>query len=284
MHRINKLVYGLFVSIGIALILAAYIMYGAFRSRLPGDLALNLGVVALATTMIHLLWQYAGGDPIESHLVELKSLTRFTAHASEIGLVDVRAQGSEVSTAEWLALVRSSRYAIDLSSHTLSQFLDEPALWGALVERLNRGVKVRLLLNSPRNPALKASGSQPPSYSESRKKLMQNAWEIFEVARAELPEAERANLTVGRLTEEAFFISIRRFDDKMYVGQYLYTDNMRNNPVLIIKGSDTLLFSKYLSEFEGQLSRALSPPPSVAALNRTPRGSAKSGPVAGAGK
>lgn len=284
MYRLNKLVYGLFISIGIALLLAAYILYGLFASRLPGDVAMSLGVVALATTMINLLWRYSGGEPIEAHLIELKSLAGFSALASKLGLSDIRAQATDVSTAEWLALVRSSRNAIDISSHTMSQFLDEPDLWRALVERLSKGVKVRLLLNSPRNPSLKASGSSPVGYLESRRKLMQNAWETFEAARVKLPAMERVNLTVGRLAEESLFVSIRRFDDKMYVAQYLYTDNMRNNPVLVIDGPDTPLFLKYLSEFEGQLSRALPTPPPVSTLNRTPQGSAKPRPGAGAAK
>jgi hypothetical protein len=284
MYRIKSLVYGLFVSIGVVLLLAAYILDELFTSRIPGDVAMNLGVVTLATTMLNLLWRYSGGEPIETHLVELKSLARLSAVASKLGLSDVRAQATDVSTSEWLALIQSSRTAVDISSHTLSQFLDEPYLWRALVERLSKGVKIRLLLNSPRNPALKASGSSPAAYLESRRKLMKNAWETFEAARANLPEAQRANLTVGRLTDESLFVSIRRFDDKMYVGQYLYTDNMRNNPVLVIEGSDTPLFLKYLNEFEGQLRRALTTPPPGLTLSPTPKGSVKSRPGAGAGE
>jgi hypothetical protein len=276
MYRTNKLVYGLFVSVGIALLLAAYVLDNMFRSRLPGDVAMNLSVVTLSITMVSLLWRYAGGEPIEAQLAEIRSLAQFRVRAAELGVTDIVGQATDVSTSEWLEMIRGSRNAIDISSHTMSQFLDQPHLWQAVVECLKRGVQVRLLLNSAENPALVASGSGSAGHLLSRKQLSQNAWETFSTSRASLSAAEQANLTVGRLAEETLFVSIRRFDDKMYVAQYLYTDNMRNNLVLIIEGAGKPLFSKYLNEFEGQLTRALSAAPQTLEVSSDAQPSDKS--------
>jgi hypothetical protein len=260
MYHVNRLVYGLFATIGIALLLSSFVLNDLVDSSVPANVATSLGVVTLSTTLLNLLWRYSGGEPLEKHLLDIKSLASSSIRTSQIGLVEVYPEATEVSTAQWLTLIRSSRTSIDISSHTMSQFLDQPHLWQALVEALNRGVKIRLLLNSQDNPALAASGSSPLGYLESRRQLMQNAWETFEAASASLPPAVQANLIVGRLTNESMFVSVRRFDDTMYVAQYLYTDKMRNNPVLVVRGTSSPLFMKYLSEFEGQLGRTQSAP------------------------
>jgi len=248
MRRSNRLLYGFFISLGAALLLCSYILNSKFP--LFADVIKDFGVVVISLVLIHLLWNIVGGDPLSEEISQLKKLNLLNQDSDISGLTRLHVKATDITHDKWLKLIQNSRVQIDICANTLYDITDRVDLLNALVERINAGIKVRLLLNSSDNPVWIYGVDYSHPNLETMKQQMEYSWTKLNQLRESLPVSIKSNLSLVKLNKEQMHVALRRFDDQMFIVHYVYSARTSETPVYVIEGSDKPLFRFYIYEFE----------------------------------
>lgn len=118
MRQNSRLIYGIFISIGITLLLLASILRSQNLS-LPSDITLNVGMVVLSLALIDFLWKIVGGDPLSQEISQLKKMNILNQDAASTGLMRVLAKADNAEREMLTNLYKNSRQLIDISGWTL---------------------------------------------------------------------------------------------------------------------------------------------------------------------
>lgn len=244
--------YSFFILLGIVSLLIAFIAKSQ-KFDLTGDIAKDLGIIFISIALINWLWKIAGGNPLSDQISTLKTLNAIYQDAQNSGITNIYVKASEIESYTWMKLINSSKKQIDLASHTLYQISDQLDILEALKERLVNGVKIRILINSPENPALKAlalSIDEDLKNIEIMRHQMRYSWNKFDTLKKTLDKSFQDNITIVRLNEGILHAAFRRFDDQIFIVPYLYSKATPETPVYVIKDESKPLFKAYLAEFE----------------------------------
>ena len=219
------------------------------HGELAFDLCKDFGVVIISLSLVDLLWQLvAGGEPVAREIEELRSSNELTRQANRCSLVDVADRRSELlkENASYMKLVESCRSHVDISGYTLHVLVAKQSLLDELVRKARHGVKIRILLCSPDNPAVRFAVQE--EVYDGMKSEMDTTWKLLTRARDRLGADEQQNFQFRRLTNRSLTASIFRVDERLSVIHYLYSRFTTETPVYVAR--DRGLFKVYLDEFE----------------------------------
>ncbi len=235
----------IFILIGVIPIIVAYFLH---PEGLGHELLKDFGVVIVSLTVVDLLWQLVGGEPLSKEIEEMRNLNTLTRQAHESGLEEVGSKRTKLTDAWNLHSISQCRQAIDMCGHTLFTLIENQSFLHALIEQAKRNVKVRLLIYAPDNPALQTNIN--PAALETSTGQMRNSWATFNAERNKLSKEHKANFEVRRLHSRAMHASIVRIDDRLTALGYLNSKYTAESPIYAIKGSDKPLFRIYAEEFD----------------------------------
>lgn len=219
------------------------------HAELPFALCKDFGVVIISLSLVDLLWQLvAGGDPLAREIEQLRELNELTRQANRCSLVDVADRRSELleENASYAKMIESCRSHVDISGYTLHVLVEKQSLLEELVRKAQHGVKIRILLCSPDNPAVPFAVQE--DVYEGMKSEMEVTWKLLSRARDKLNDRDKLNFEFRRLTNRSLTTSIFRVDERLSVIHYLYSRFTTETPVYVAK--DRGLFKVYLQEFE----------------------------------
>lgn len=229
----------IFLLSGISLIFLAYILE-LKGFQLSYDVAKDLSVAFLAFVFLDLLWNVFGGESAQTGVTKI--------------FRNVREAEREAS---WLELIRAANSRIDLQGLSLSYIATDDELMQALKERVIAGVNVRVVIMSPTNLLLSEPLKSLHSfiYPEDIKKSSRIAAERFRRMREELEQVKnkKGTLVFALNNTRPMPISLRRFDDELFVLHYEWNTNTVNAPIYYFrKDAKQSLFERYLHVFEDQ--------------------------------
>jgi hypothetical protein len=248
--RPANLAYAVFLLLFITFISLAFVVEKEFpKVHLLPDIIKDIGVVYGSVALLNFLWSKLGGDPLEEQIDELKSYNYLAREAEQSGLVHLYPNTQDIRLVD---LIRKSTSEIDICGYTLHDFKENESLLDLLREKIEGGVTVRMIQVAPDNDAF--------GYSVTNKvamiSLMNDAWQKLQDFRNSLDTKKRSRLILGQLKKGALHVSLRRFDDELYVLHYLYAKNTPESPVFVIKGKEKPLFKTYMLEYETMLSKS----------------------------
>lgn len=236
---------------------------GIVRSELTqpldwaGDLCKDLAVMLGAVVVLEYLWSTLGGDPLARQIEKLAELTELHSDGQKTGLK--RLKIGEPAP-DWLAFIRKCQQSIELAGYMLHPFGDNPEIRKALAERATHGVKIRILLFNPTNPALQHIVN--PTDLDAMISMMKLNYRRF-VESQPTDKRFAKNYDVAQLQHGVLDFSYYRFDNEIHVVNYLYKVETPASPVLVIRGDSKVpLFRLYEGAFDGlfKLAKSGSPP------------------------
>lgn len=245
MRKKNKLVYSLFGLAALVCLLVSALLPDGLASTLAKDAGVVLGAVLL----VDVIWSIIGGDPLSSQIGELRSAHQILLDSSDAGLSRVLSNADDY-VGNWTDHAARAVESIDLAGHTLDQLIDNQAFRSTLRERAERGVLVRILINSPGNPAT-SHGIDPANDNlAAMEAKMRASYEALCALRDSLPDDKRANLAIHRLAHgHSLRIALRRFDREMFVVPYLFSRTTPTCPLYVLDQAGAL-FTIYNEEFD----------------------------------
>lgn len=256
MRSEKHLIYAVFILIALCLILIAAVVNQVDPNGIAADIIKDIGIVVGAVALVDILWGRFGGDPLSQQIEKLKQLNSIMTDAETTGLTHVFSRAADVKSTNWLSSIQGARGSIDLAGHTLYQVAERSELCSALVGQARKGVKVRILINHPENPALPLSVDADYGNLRAMSEQMDHTWNYFQSLRDQLPPACWENMKIARLREGVLHIALRRFDGLMYVLNYLYSKRSPDTPVYVAEDEERPLFSTYMQEFDRLFQRA----------------------------
>src|SRR5690606_26780959 len=136
---------------------------------------------------------------------------------------------------------------------TLNFLVENADIVDELVKRAEANVEIRILICSPDNLSLPHSIEQ--AYSKSQelvavKSEIERTRSFLEETQKNISDKKRKNFKIKQLEVETMYMSIRRFDEKLYVLPYFYSMNTPQSPVFLVTDERKPLFKKYMGEFE----------------------------------
>lgn len=234
----------IFLLSGISLIFLAYILE-LKGFQLSYDVAKDLSVAFLAFVILDILWS----SLVHKEAPSLEGIAKV--------YLDVREAGRDIS---WIDLVKQANYRIDLQGLSLSFQATDDEFMHALKQKIISGVRVRVVLMSPDHPLLgEEIKLRSFVYPEDIKNLSKTSAERFKNLERELEgiKGKKGSLTLILNDSRPMSVSVRRFDDKMYVLHYEWHTKTVDTPVYLMKGEEKPLFKRYLDAFEDQFTELL---------------------------
>ena len=216
-------------------------------------------MVVVSVAILDLLWNVAGGNPVEEQIRALSEQVERLSHtvdvienAKQVGLHSVTScTGDFGGKSEWFELMESASGSMDLMGRTLHEWIRAPELDEILNRKIcSDNVSFRWLLMSPRNPHLTQLEEAGELIGESLgRKLDLVAKRLTEI-RAGLPEDRRNQLQVRLFSDVPLYCSTLRIDDHFVVTPYLQSVASRNSPMIRLQGGTTAWARSYNREFE----------------------------------
>lgn len=238
----RKMVRLIFTLSGGLLVCLAYILnLGDYP--LISEILKDFGVIALSIALLDVVWTGLGGD-----------LSQQEGGWHGLRKLYLNPEESEKDIS-WIDLVKKTQNKIDLQGLSLSYLATNSEFVSALKERIIAGVKVRIILMSPENPLLNASAEfQAFMYPSILKSTCQTSADVFLKMQMELKERQykKGEFVVYLNKTNPISMTIRRFDDKLYVMPLFWNRNTFNSPVYYVQGENQRLFQIYLESFENQ--------------------------------
>jgi hypothetical protein len=235
----------LFILSGALFVALAYILR-LWEFTMASEIIKDFAVVLLSIVFLDMIWSAVGGD---------FSQGRFSN--SLIDNVYLNPQEAERENS-WREIISNTRQRIDLQGLSLSYFTLNDEFMSILKERILSGVKVRVVIMSPDNPFLGDTAAlRGLLYPEKVVLVSKQSAEALEMLQDELKsiKTNRGGLTVVINKTRPMSMSIRRFDNKLFVLPYIWNRSTFNSPVYFIQGEAKELFRKYIESFEDQFDQ-----------------------------
>jgi hypothetical protein len=214
------------------------------------DTLLAVGVAILAVSVIDVIWSNLGGDPLATEIHNLARIKDLFSDADQTGLA--RVHGTVLSSSpkiEWINLIDSCKKNIDLVGYQLLDIVDSSAAMNALKAKADSGVAIRVILPKSTMPGLPYAVSS--GNLNAMKANMTHAINKFKELRSTLKYSETFTL---KTVDDSMIIdaAIRRFDDVMFVINYLHAINTGDSPLFEFRdnGRELSLFRTYVKWFE----------------------------------
>jgi len=252
---------GFFILLGLLLWYSAYEVRpelvpethaGKSLALLVSEILKDIGVVVFSLALVDLLWERFGGEPLQAQIVRLVDSTNnarnIVQQAQATGLTQILSRVGDVSDAVLLEYIASAKLQIDLCGYTLYYIFDRKQLARVLHERVLAGVPVRILIGDSSNTQLFAN--VPVQTKPTMKGQMDFVSKSIASWISELPPAPACRLDARKLSQGPLPVSVLRFDDRMFVVQYLWARTTPETPSLLIQGPEKPLFRTYVDEFD----------------------------------
>lgn len=250
-----QLVRILFTTFAVALLCIATLLEAQYPTTIWPDIAMNAGVVIGSIVLIDVLWGVVGGDPLQMQITELKQMAELSRTGEAAGLQSVAAYSSTLNVV-WLSAFTNARQSIDIAGHTLYDIVEQAAFTALLRARAASGVRIRILINHPTNPAIELAIDPRHPNLEAMHSQMRHTYDRFAELRDSLSSDLRGNLQVVALRWGVLHYSIRRCDDMMSVVPYMYSRRTPESPAYLVVGRDKPLFMAYEQEFDALFKQA----------------------------
>jgi hypothetical protein len=259
---------GFFILLGLLLWYSAYEVRpglaqethaGKSLALLVSEILKDIGVVVFSLALVDLLWERFGGEPVQAQIRRLVDSTNnalnIIQQAQATGLTQILSRIGNVSDAVLLEYIASAKLQIDLCGYTLYYIFEREQLARVLHERVLAGVPVRILIGDPTNEQLFTN------VQVQTKSAMIGQMNFVSTSIAswisKLPPAPASRLDARKLRQGPLPLSVLRFDDRMFVVQYLWARFTSETPSLLIQGLEKPLFRAYVDEFDHLFSEGV---------------------------
>lgn len=239
----------LFVLLSLFLISLAYILQ-IRGQQLFYDVMKDIGVVLLSIVILDIIWRVVGGDLNEERANQNRFIKVYrTVHEVEKDF-------------SWINLATKSKRKIDLQALSLAYLASNDEFMRAIKEKIIAGVSVRVVLMSPDHPLLEEPMEDLGSfiYPKEIKLLSKTSAERFEKMQRELGDVKsrRGSLTLVLNKSRPMSISVKRFDDELFIQHYEWNTHTINTPMYYFTGGEKQpLFERYVQIFEDQFTTLL---------------------------
>lgn len=221
------------------------------REELVRSVVADVGVVVFGLLVVDMVWQLAGGEPIQNTLryldgklvgkiEESHELTGLMVHVHRLGLHGI-AENQDPLRLKLADRINNSKTAIDISGWSLYLLHEHSAVQRALVQAAERGVAVRIVMPSSGAGWL-AAVNKPDIVAGARSMAAQ--------VQAQLQPLLSAGAGIHLQDRFVITSSILRFDDFLQVMPYLVSETSSNSPRLQVRGPDTPLYQLWMAEFD----------------------------------
>ncbi|MCL4708555.1 hypothetical protein KJ068_25645 [bacterium] len=245
----KKIVRVFFFVLSLLLISLAYILQ-INNQQLLYDVMKDIGVVLLSIVILDIIWRFAGGDSNE----ESANLNKFIKVYRTVHEVE--------KDFSWIDLARRSKSKVDLQALSLAYLSSNDEFMRVIKEKVIEGVTVRVVLMSPDHPLLEEPLENLGSfiYPKEIKLMSRTSADRFEKMQRELGDvkSKRGSLTIVLNKSRPMSISVKRFDNELFVQHYEWNVHTVNTPVYYFAGGEKQpLFERYVQIFEDQFTALL---------------------------
>ncbi|MBN2090183.1 hypothetical protein JW964_11230 [candidate division KSB1 bacterium] len=224
--------YTFFITGALFLVLAHIL--NTYDFKLGYDILINFSFVFISFVLVDILWSVARKD-----------LRRFKE--KKYGLVNVYKNPNNIAHKFFVDEIRNAKRNIDLMGYTLSYISMSREICQYLKDKLNSGLKVRIVLPSPENLIFnEANNFRYLLHPESTKSKLQTSIDIFR-------EFNQPNFELKLVKKCPISYFIRRVDEKIYIIHYVWNIETEDSPVYEIKRENSILFQTYIKSFENLL-------------------------------
>jgi len=237
--------------------------WGLFR-----DITKDVGVVVFALALVDILWSLFGGEPVSTQLERLSEqltsemvLTRratedtalITRQATDSGVMEIVGKGRDLKHRNAWELIKNANHSIDMCGYSLFFLFENESLINALVEKVEKGIEVRLCVCDPSN----SDTLNNIRVNQAFKGQMEMALSVSASVHKRLSGGAQDRFMVRALKTGMMACSIVRYDEYMSVVHYLRTQYTAETPVIALQGRDKPMFQVFLGEFEHYFKTAV---------------------------
>lgn len=228
------------------------------QSFLSGALS-NIGFILLTVVIVNFFWEINGGEPIAAILNEFRSSVRLLndSHTSGIERL-IPISGEFGSHGDWMIRLRSAKKEVNLMGYSLHVWTRGDRFQEEVERLVVNGVRFRVMIMDEENPHLHSimNDSQITHISLDQLKdeilIVKKVFDSIDSKLISLPSGTvRGSLEFRTIRKGVALCQICRTDNEMTVINYMYSVIASHSPLILIRGSDSHLFSAYLREFDG---------------------------------
>lgn len=236
----------IFVLSGFLLITLTYILK-IWDLELLSDIIKDFAVVLLSIVLVEYIWDKFGNNDFNK------------SQLKKFGIFNVYSCPEEAeSDNSWIELIKNANERIDLQALTLSFLARNNEVIQMIRKKIINGVKVRVIIMSPDHPHISESVTNENFlFPDEIRSSSNTTIKIFAKLENEIKKVKKIKGQFSFFVEKErpISISIRRFDDKLFVLPYIWNRDTVNTPVYLIKGEDNKLFKIYIGSFEEQFKK-----------------------------
>jgi hypothetical protein len=259
-----------FSAVGLLLVAVSWLLYLGFTNtastvELLADTVFAAGFAVLTVVILQMLWRAFGGDPIQRSVDRLAESASLLEDSQDTGVRRIFATSASYgSEAEWLQfLCRAKRNGqVDLMGYTLASWLTG-RFEECVLELLDRGVAVRILLMGPKNELFGRRGNSRIVH-QSQSDLSVDCDRTVRVVRELMKQAgDKARLIEARtVLTGSIKCSLTRVDGQLLMVPYLFSAPASSAPLIRVDKDDggDGLFSTYKREFDALWAEPYSSP------------------------
>jgi len=227
------------------------------------ELFLQLGIAVVGVTVVEFIWRILGGDPLSKLINRLLLAIPLLESQKKYGIKQFYANRGGVKIDLWIEYMKRAKQ-VDMMANTLRQNWTSNDLFLEVLEKnvRRKQCKFRILTLFPGSSACIYRVKEEDDRSGRLVATIQDSLFHLSEVKKKLKEGNANGYLQLRAKREGnLYCSIIRVDDKMLVTFYLSSVRGRSAPTCEIYGEQSILFQKFLREFEKmwEASSPLSP-------------------------
>lgn len=230
-----------------------------------GEVCKDVAVVIFSLALVDILWRRFGGDPLERHisevrtvldntLIELRKTHTLLQQANTEGVVRIGSGHRNIGM-PLLEFIKPVKKRIDMCGYTLHTVFQDGQAIDDLRDKIKAGAEMRVLISDPENRDI--FDNIDPINSAPMQGQIHAVKNWLNQMRSQLDAEQQKRLEVRLLKRGKLTISILRFDEQALVSIYLRSKFIAETPSLIVEGGEKSLFKTFAKEFDYFFSQGL---------------------------
>jgi hypothetical protein len=230
------------------------------RTKYPDlhEILIAVGIAIFSVTLLEILFNLAGGNPVEEHIVSLGSEIQRLSKTVDviedgrrIGISELHdCTGNYGAQSKWLDAMRGVKQSMDLIGRSLNEWIRAPELDEIIIKKIrSENVTFRWLLMSSENRHLPQLEEDGQRIGEFLAQKIESVVERLTDIRRRLPKDKQHLLEVRVFSNVHLYCSTLRIDNKYFITSYLHTVGSKSSPLIIIEGESSPWALTYGREF-----------------------------------